>query len=125
MIRVAVIGIALVHAKGRHLVRHMVQHHSQRTMLQACFYHMAVLKNLLHYFRRSGGTDVPILGLAAQQRVPDTAAHHIGLMPCLIQFLQYISRICGDRQHEIPPSHRLSHRRFLAAAQRDESQRLL
>ena len=73
----ASIGIASVRAKGRDLISSICGLYRDGAMLQPRWESRRA-ENLHDLLGPGGGGNVPILRLAAQQQVPDTAAHQIG-----------------------------------------------
>ena len=55
----------------------MINHYGQGAVLQAGFHGVQIMKNFLHLFRQGGGTDIPVMGSYAKERIPDTAADDI------------------------------------------------
>ena len=103
-IRVALIGIGPLRPEGGDLQGAGLRQHGDGAVLQARFQHPAPGKDGLHLLRPGGGADVPVMGLPAQQRVPDAAAHHIALKALPLQRLQRRGGPSGDAQvHGLPP----------------------
>ena len=95
--RVAVVGICAVPAEGGGL----------HLSLRPAYRHRAVLqprgngflpKDRHRLLRQGGGGHIPVPRHAAQQAVPDAAAHAVRLMSRLFQRLQSLLHIGGNRQ---------------------------
>ena len=77
-IGMAVIGIIPIDPIGCDFIGNMIQDHRQRSVFQAGFHQMLAGENAPHLLRESRGTQIPVAGDTAQERIPDAAAHGIG-----------------------------------------------
>ena len=96
LIRVAVVRVGPLGAEGGDLQGPSVGEQRHRAVLQAGVHHPLPGEHRLHLFRRGGGGNIPVMGLDAQQGVPDAAAYRVALPPCALKGVQGERGVFGD-----------------------------
>ena len=106
-VRMPVVAVCAVQAKGGDLQRRLVNHHGDGAVLQAGFNAAQVRKDLLDLPGQGTGGNVPVVGAAqAAHRVAHGAAHHIGLISGGVQPAQRGGDLLRQHHHSASPSFR-------------------
>ena len=82
-LRMSAVLIFPIHTVGRHLIAPSVAHDRHRTVLDSRIDRLSKQSLRLLGFCRGG--DVPVVRPAAEQGIPDAAAHRVGLVASLLQ----------------------------------------
>ena len=78
LLRMAAVFIVTIHAVSRHFIAFFVHQYSYGAMLQPGI-HCAV-KKLFYLLRRCRSRNIPVIWCTSQDRIPHTAADHIGFI---------------------------------------------
>lgn len=84
-IGVAAVGIAPLPPKGRQLHRAVPRQNGDGAVLHPGLDHPAALQQLLGLPGQGVGGHIPVVGLPAQQQIPDAAADRVGRKARLVQ----------------------------------------